>query len=228
MPVHPRIEVFGLCGAGKSTVVARLLPLIAARTGTAICATRPTAPRGPQSLGRTGRLVAGAGLRNPWALAAFLRHPSNWWLPLKLGYRRAALANLADDQAHILLDSGVLQPFISFVIEWCRRPDQAVPLAGLLPALPKTTAALHIHAPAETAMQRYRARARETGITLDQRDWNRHFAAGASMTDAIATACRARRCPVVTIDNTQAPSPTDLANAVDALLAQLPGTQPPS
>lgn len=225
MHVHPRIEVFGLCGAGKSTIVARLLPLIAARGGT-ISATRPPPPWGPHSLARTARLLAASLAGNPASLAAFLTAPSNWWLPLKLGYRRAALAKLSHDQSHILLDSGILQPFVSFAIEWSARPNRTIPLQALLPNLPRATAAIHIHAPTQDAMQRYLARAREAGISLPERDWPSHFAAGALMTQAIAEACHNRDFPLIRIDNATPPSDAELDAAVNTLLDHLPTTGP--
>ncbi|MHA1571315.1 MAG: hypothetical protein ACTSWM_05805 [Alphaproteobacteria bacterium] len=226
MPAHPKIEVFGLCGAGKSTIIARLLPLIAARVGGEISATRPPPPWGPQSLARTGQLLAMALTRKPGALPAFLARRGNWWLPLKLGYRRAALAKLPDDRTHILLDSGILQPFISFAIEWAAQPNQIIPMDALLAALPQATAAIHIHTPTNVAMQRYLTRAGDADIALADRDWPRHFAAGAFITQAIAKTCQRRDCPVIQIDNEQSPSDTALDTAVTDLLNILRTTRP--
>jgi len=223
---HPRIEVFGLCGAGKSTVIARLLPLIAAHIGSTISATRPPPPWGPHSLARTAHLLAIGLTGNPGPLPAFLTRRSNWWLPLKLGYRRAALAKLPPGQTHILLDSGLLQPFISFVIEWAADSHQIIPVTGLLSSLPQATAAIHIHTPTQDAMQRYLGRARDAGITLPDRDWPSHFAAGATMTQAIAHACRRHDCPVIRIDNQQPPSDAALAAALNDLLDALRMTRP--
>ena len=226
VPAHPRIEVFGHCGAGKSTVIARLLPLIAARVGGEISATRPPPPWGPQSLARTGQLLASGLAHQPGSLAAFLTQRSNWWLPLKLGYRRAALAKLPDDRTHILLDSGFLQPFISFAIEWAARPDQIIPVTALLTALPPAAAAIHIRTPTQVAMQRYLARAAAADAALADRDWPRHFAAGTFMTQAIAKTCHRRNCPVIQIDNEHPPSEGALDTAVTALLATLRTTRP--
>lgn len=226
MQAHPRIEVFGLCGAGKSTIVTRLLPLIAARVGGVISATRPPPPWGPHSLAGTGRILAVALAGKPGPLPSFLTKRSNWWLPLKLGYRRAALAKLPADQSHILLDSGILQPFISFAIEWSADPHQTIPVPGLLSALPQAAAAIHIHTPTQLAMQRYLARAEDADITLPKRDWPNHFAAGAAITETVAGACAKRACPIIRIDNEHPPTDATLASAVSDLLDALQTTGP--
>lgn len=217
------VEVFGLCGAGKSTLMRRLAPMIESRSGGRVRAERPVRPYGAASLCRTLVLALRAVGGDPLGMLGFLLQPSSWWLIGKLGYRWAGMALRPRETGWLLLDSGVLQPFVSYAIEYGGRVP---PVEPLLAALPMPRVALYVRAAAPTARARYVARARAAQKELPCEDWTRRFAVGEATCASVLAACRRARCAVVEIVNEDEPDAAVLERTARAIAVAL-GLEPP-
>lgn len=151
------IEILGLPGAGKSTLMDRLareqsdLPELL----------KPIDPGGAAVLRKIARLVARMVLRNPASLLRLTLRADGRWLLSKLAYRWAGLGKRSG--SGLLLDSGLLQPLLSYAAEYSKRPVCVDDALAALHALPLPQAVVYLDSGTETAHRRYRQRQQRTG-----------------------------------------------------------------
>lgn len=156
--VNRSIETFGLCGAGKTTLLRRLIVAIQETGGELLPSIEtPVQPHGGKVWVETARVVSRAFSNEPWGVSRFLFEEDNWWLPHKLGFRIAGMRMRRATTAPLLIDSGLLQPFVSFAIEWNLRGSD-VPIGAFLRALALPDLAIYVRASPEAAYERYVAR----------------------------------------------------------------------
>ncbi len=200
-----RIEVFGLCGVGKSFIMRELGPLIAAEMDGALTVDTPVDPGGARTLGAALQLLARIAAADPVGLARFCAQPGNWWLPLKLGHRMAGLALRPARGVSLLIDSGILQPFVSIEKE---RHSGGVRIPGerMLARLPRPAVAIYVRAPVAVALQRFLDRERTSGRVLRERDMLPRFQAAEDRCKELAAACRSWGSALVVIDVERTPN----------------------
>lgn len=159
-----RTEVFGLCGAGKTTLARELVRGAKgpSSSGLPIRIEGPVVPGGWRAAFETTLVVGRYGLRDPIGCQRLLRDPAGRWLLFKLGYRIAGLWVRGDLSETLLVDSGVIQPLVSFDIEhnfrgieWDPRP--------LLRGLPLPARAVYVRVRPSVALERYMQRERSSG-----------------------------------------------------------------
>jgi thymidylate kinase len=190
-----RVEFIGLCGAGKSTFYALLKERIA--NAGILVAEQPPKPVPPLPA-----IAAGAGFAIAMALDArgltFLAHAANWWLPMKLGYRVAQMRRAAPvGQWKVQVDSGLLQPIVSFAAEHNRRLD-SVPVAAIVRQLDLPRVLIYLQAAAALALPRYIEREKldaETAKHLEPQ-----FVQAYNVCEAIVAECRKAGAAVITVD----------------------------
>jgi hypothetical protein len=136
----------------------------------------------------TARIASRALVAAPLSAGRFLARKQNWWLPQKLGFRVAGIKMRDTNGMPLLIDSGILQPFVSFDIEG-NLGDAAVPTASLLAALALPQLALYVKAPVEIAYQRYVARERGAGRKLPAGNLRSRFDRGYEMCEELTRAC---------------------------------------
>jgi hypothetical protein len=160
------VEMIGLCGAGKTTLAEKLLPLIAnSQEADAFDVVSRPAPSGYHALFAAGRLMLAASRHSPQT-ARFLLHGEGRGLALKLGYRLAGLSVRRLPRPTLVTESGILQPIISFEAQ-INHDGIYMPLEPFLTALPLPNAVIRVDAPAETAFARYKARQFKDGQPAD-------------------------------------------------------------
>lgn len=155
MPVL--IEVLGLPGAGKSTIMGRLeherfdLPEFHKPIDLGITAL----------LRKLVHLACRLALRNPSTLLRLSARADGRWLLSKLAYRWAGLDKRVDGS--LLLDSGLLQPLLSYAAEYSDGVVHIEDVIAVLSVLPLPKAIVYIDSGVETAYQRYCRRQQLTG-----------------------------------------------------------------
>lgn len=173
------IEILGLPGAGKSTLLDRL-----ARDRSGLPALlKPIDPGGGAVLWKIALLTAGMALRNPVSLLRLALRSDGRWLLSKLAYRWAGLQLRPD--AGVLLDSGLLQPLLSYAAEYSRRPVRVDDALAALRGLPLPQAVVYLDSGVETAHRRYRQRQQLTGRRAEAEVTSEGFAQAQEICDRI-------------------------------------------
>ena len=217
------VEMFGLCGAGKTTLARDLL--LAAESdpaGVGFHPEDPVRPTGWVSVLMAGRYAVGYGLRDPGGGARLLGSPAGRWLFLKLGYRIAGLRMRGDLTGSLLLDSGVLQPLVSFDVEY-NLPLIQWDVERLAKTLPLPSCALYVRVEPEVAMQRYLDRERKQGGTVPMERIEERFARGFRTAEQLYEVCVALGVRCTVCDNKWPVSRETLAGIVARLLGEKVG-----
>ena len=172
------IETFGLCGAGKSTILKELVPILMMESGGLYPVfEKPVDPGAIATFIETGRIILKVSKRDPTGLLKFLIAYKNWWLPLKLGYRSAGMKTRNRKQVALLIDCGLLQPFISFEVE-VNTSEKGIPLHAFLLAISLPALVIYVRVSAEKAFQRYVTRNIIAGKGLKKNHLRRRFENG--------------------------------------------------
>jgi thymidylate kinase len=149
-----RIELVGLCGAGKSTFISAVKNKL--KGNDSLSLVYPVAQ--PLYLTRYYilEILMRAFIRDPVNTFVFFMRKSNWWLLKKLAYRAASNSERYEGNL-IVVDSGVLQPFLSFEIEE-RTSESEVPLCTLLKSVSLPDVVIFFYIPSWQAKERYEYR----------------------------------------------------------------------
>lgn len=189
MAVHNgSVEIFGLCGAGKTTLAKKLLLAVEPEEEHWLRPESPVTPSGWISVLMAGRIFIRLGLRHPSACVRLLSNATGRWFMLKLGYRIAGLRMRGDIAGSLLLDSGVLQPLVSFEVEYNSSFLQ-IDALDIIKTLPLPSCALYVRVEPGIAMQRYLDREKKYGRTFSMKYIEMRFAKGFEMAERLHTAC---------------------------------------
>lgn len=210
---YRKIECFGLCGAGKTTVLSALEPyLVPAVSSGALAIARPTAPAASASRRHTLLLISKLLLQHPLTMSQFiLRDRINRNLIKKLGYRWASMKMQSNDMPLLLVDCGVIQPLVSFVIE-NQIADEHLPFRSFINLFPSPLAAIYFRCQPETALERYVHREkidrqRPMRSNLGSVDLASRFETGFELCQLLAEHFRQAGTPVIEIDTEHPLSP---------------------
>ena len=169
------LETFGLCGAGKTTLLRWLFVKLQEIGGNRLPSIEmPVQPDRETVWIETSRIVMRAAWQSPKEVYQFLREADAWWLPNKLGFRVAGIKLRRTMSAPLLIDSGLLQPFVSFVIER-NLDDKNIPKEALLSAVVLPSLAVYVRVDPEIAYQRYIEREIKEGRDLPFGDLRKRF-----------------------------------------------------
>lgn len=142
------IEMFGLPGAGKTTLADGLrrgfpsVPLVETPT-----------PSGFLTVRSILSLSVKLAFRCPMCLMRLTGRRDGRWLLAKLGYRMAGGRRWPTHG--IVVDSGVLQPLLSYAAENACKAVDIRDVLALLDALPLPNIVLYVAVPPEVAYERY-------------------------------------------------------------------------
>ena len=193
-----RIDTFGLCGAGKSTLFKALAPRIEARVGPGrIEIEPPVQPAVASYRLELARLMAKLALQSPSDLLSWWRGEASVWLVKKLAYRLAGIRSRPRCGSSLQIDSGLLQPFVSFAIE-INRERRCYPLDSLLRIVPMPTFALYVQSSPEVAFTRYMDRGPR--ITEAPEILRERFDDGLRVCDLLHNTCEQYGTNVAVID----------------------------
>ncbi len=156
------IEMVGLCGAGKTTLAAKLAPHLES-TGLRLFS-RPQ-PSGFAALSTAAYLAARMLGARPGKTTRLLADPTGRQLVAKLGYR---MAGLKYKTAHptLISESGVVQPIISFEAQnnYAAAP---IPLNTIMSQLPCPEVLVRVDLAPEIAFERYSRRESVLGPKIE-------------------------------------------------------------
>ena len=149
-----KLEFLGLCGAGKTTFINALEDKLTGKTHFGLA--RPIVHKVNHTIIYFIRILILGFLREPVIFFQFLLQKNNWWLIKKLAYRQASIY-LRENRSIILVDSGILQPFLSFEIEE-KITNSEVPIKSLLNGISLPEAVVVLKVPPSVAKKRYEQR----------------------------------------------------------------------
>ena len=200
-PLHTSgcTEMFGLCGAGKTTIAAGLAPLFQTEE-LRLDVARPISPGGIGTIYNALCLALRATVSDPVKVSQFLMHDQGRRLFLKLGLRTASMAMRKAYPRTLLIDSGVLQPLVSFVVEQNERKLEP-PLRALMAVVPFPAAAIYVRVDPELAYRRYISRQTRSGILMADHGLRSRFDHGLSFCEWLYDYCNYLKLPTMVIDS---------------------------
>lgn len=207
------IEMFGLCGAGKSTITNHLAPVLR-QCGQSPGVARPIDPGGIRTVNEAIWLALRTAVTNPASVGPRLFRRQVGALFLKLGLRLASMKIRQAPHGTFLIDSGIMQPFVSYYIEQ-NLLGLNVPLPALLSVVPFPAAAVYVRTEPELAYRRYVARQREIGGSLNEQGLRGRFDDGFALCEWLHEYCTAVKLPTLVIDSSEPLGPDQLENLAE-------------
>ena len=205
-----KIELVGLCGAGKSTFIAgledRLTP------DEVIELNHPVIPNLFFSTIYVLKILLFAFVAEPIACSKFLSKRSNWWLVKKLAYRQAGM-RLRGNKNYILVDSGTLQPFLSFEIEE-KVTTSNVPIEPLLCGCKLPDIVLFFHVSPFLARNRYEMRGKRGQGRVARKNCDHYFERAEKVRKSLFEYCRRMEIKTIEVDTTQDFTGQDIASTL--------------
>jgi thymidylate kinase len=150
------VEILGLPGSGKSTLSDRLsnelfdMPQYLT----------PINPSGYAVLFKIIRLIVSMVCHNPSALFRLIVRSDGRWLLSKLAYRWAGLDKRLS--SGLLIDSGLLQPLLSYAAEYSKTPVHIDDVLAVLRVIPLPGAVIYLDCGVEVSFRRYQKRQKLT------------------------------------------------------------------
>ena len=166
-----KIELLGLCGAGKTTFLTAINSRLVSNIDLGLA--YPIVPRISHTVLNLIKILCFGFFTEPIKFTRFILNKSNRWLVKKVAFRSAGI-NFRTNKNFILIDSGILQPFLSFEIEE-RLSDSKIPIKAILEGciLPKLVIVFIV--PPKIAMERYEQRGLSGKGKLIRENSRRHF-----------------------------------------------------
>ena len=194
-----KIELLGLCGSGKTTFLTALTSALESKTDLGLA--HPLAPPISQITIRLIRIFCIGLFTEPITFARFIINKSNWWLLKKVAYRSAGISSRGDDNV-ILIDSGILQPFLSFEIEE-RQSNSIIPIRAILEAcvLPKLVIVFIV--PPKIALKRYEQRGLSGKGKLIRKNSGRYFNRAEELRKNLVEYCEMKNVQIIEVDSSQ-------------------------
>lgn len=194
-----KIELVGLCGAGKTTFITALNQGMS--LDDEIILEKPVIPDRATYLTTIIKILCSAWFSHPLRLVKFLSTGSNWWLLKKIAYRQAGLTVRSANDC-ILVDSGSLQPFLSFEIEE-KLDDSIVPVEYLLCGCKLPDIVLFFHVSPQLAIDRYRMRGERGEGKKLRPNAVRYFDRAAAVQERLMLYCKKKKIQIMELDTTK-------------------------
>ena len=187
-----------MCGAGKSTVLNNLVPYF--KTGSReLTIARPISPGGARTIRYAIRLALRATIVDPIGVCQFLIRHQGAVLFLKLGLRIASMEVRKARSRTLLVDSGVIQPIVSYLVEQNIRRAR-LPLHALMSIAPFPAVLIYVRVDPEIAYRRYVARQTELGGAINHQGLRRRFEDGYAFCEWFHDQCVSADLPTIVIE----------------------------
>lgn len=194
-----KVECLGLCGAGKTTFLNELVSELESKKYLDIA--HPVIPSLWQtSLSLIKILIIGF-FYGPISFSNFLLRKNNWWLVKKIALRSAGI-KLRGENKFLLVDSGILQPFLSFEIEE-KTIDSNIPIHAILAGCDLPNLLLNFVVDPKIAMKRYEERGLRGDGKLIRVNSESYFTKAEKLRNALIIYCKMKNIHMVEVDATQ-------------------------
>ena len=194
-----KVELLGLCGAGKTTflkgLTSKLDPDIDLGLAYSVI---PSLSQRAISLMRI--LLTGFSIK-PVSFSSFLMKRNNWWLIKKIAFRSAGI-KLRADSNFILVDSGILQPFLSFEIEE-NTIDVNVPIHNLLSGCKLPDLLIVFNISPRIAMNRYEQRGLQGDGKLIRDNSDNYFNKAEELRKNLISYCKDKNVHIIEVDSSE-------------------------
>jgi len=203
-----KIELVGLCGAGKTTFITALGQGLLLNDQ--IILEKPVIPDRTTYLVTLIKILCLALLSRPLGLLRFLATDANWWLLKKIALRQAGL-KLRSANNCILVDSGSLQPFLSFEIEE-KLDNSRVPMEALLGGCKLPDIVLSFYVAPDLAIDRYRLRGERGEGKKLRENASYHFDRAVQMQERLMAYCKKMKVEIIEV-NTSNPLSSEMVSS---------------
>jgi thymidylate kinase len=194
-----KVELLGLCGAGKTTFLTALTSRLESNADLGLA--YPLVPPISQTLVSLIRILWVGFFTEPITFARFIINKSNWWLVKKAAYRSAGIISRGNDNV-ILIDSGILQPFLSFEIEE-RLSNSIIPTKAILDGCVLPDLAIVFIVPSRLAMKRYEERGVSGEGKLIRENGGRYFNRAEELRKNLVEYCEMKNVQIIEVDSSQ-------------------------
>jgi thymidylate kinase len=197
------IEIYGLCGVGKSTIIKKL-KLLLEEQQSEISILEPQQNECLPVKLEIFHIIKNALVLAPVQISKFiLQTNARRWLLNKLAYRSIAIKQYVSN-CYLLVDCGYYQPFVTYAIE-IQKLEQKIPVNTLLSVLPLPRAALYFKADKKIAQLRYQDRQKDNPSRLnranyDEFDLSSLFAKGEKVCENIHNYLKDKKIKVYVIE----------------------------
>ncbi|MCM8530273.1 MAG: hypothetical protein NE330_03865 [Lentisphaeraceae bacterium] len=205
------IEIIGLCGAGKSHFLSKIEKKLDAK----IILSKPLSSDGLIYYKQVFLLFFKAFFMLRWKAAFYLTKPSSFWLRQKILFRQSTLKKHLDKS--ILVDSGVLQPLISYEVEE-KVNKKPFPLQDILELLPLPFLVIYLNVQPQLAYERYKMRHFQgQGRAPRNSDALSYFESGAEVSNSIMSYCKNKGTYIIELNANDVDSQETLNEVIKKL-----------
>lgn len=194
-----KIELLGLCGAGKTTFITAINSRLVSNTDFGLA--YPIVPPISRTVLSLIKILCFGFFTEPINFGRFILNKSNWWLVKKVAFRSAGI-NYRKNDNFILIDSGILQPFLSFEIEE-RLSDSKIPFRAILEACVLPKLAIVFIVPPQIALKRYEQRGLSGKGKLIRENSGRHFNTADELRKNLVEYCIIKNVQIIEVDTSQ-------------------------
>ena len=194
-----KVEFLGLCGAGKTTFLNELSSEI--KSDKYLGIEYPVIPSLWQTLLSLIKILFIGFFFSPVSFSRFLSKKNNWWLVKKIALRSAGI-KLRGDSNFILVDSGILQPFLSFEIEE-NVIDSNIPIHAILAGCNLPNLLLNFVVDPKIAMERYEKRGLRGDGKLIRANSKTNFNKAEKLRKNLISYCKMNKVEIIEVDSTQ-------------------------
>ena len=191
-----KVELLGLCGAGKTTFINAITSML--KSNADFDLTYPVVPPKIQIFLSMIRILWVGFFTEPIIFSRFIAKKNNRWLVNKIAYRSAGI-NCRKDRSVILIDSGILQPFISFEIEE-NSLDISVPIHPILNGCASDVVIVFEVAP---SILEYKQRGLSGDGMIIRENSRKHFNRAEKLRKNLVEYCKMKNVQIVEVDSSQ-------------------------
>ncbi len=194
-----KVELLGLCGAGKTTFINAITPKL--KSNADLDLTYPVVPPKIQILLSMIRVLWVGFFTEPIIFSRFIAKKNNRWLVKKIAYRSAGI-NCRKENSVILIDSGILQPFISFEIEE-NSSDITVPIHPILNGCALPDVVINFEVAPSIAIERYKQRGLSGEGMVIRENSRKHFKRAEKLRKNLVDYCKMKNVQIVEVNSSQ-------------------------
>ena len=194
-----KVELLGLCGVGKTTFINAIMPRL--KSNVDLDLAYPVVPPKIQILFSLIKILWVGFFTEPITFSRFITKKNNWWLIKKITYRSAGIS-YRKKGSFILIDSGILQPFISFEIEE-NSSDVTVPVHPILSGCVLPDVVIVFDVSPSIAIERYRQRGLSGAGKVIRENSRKHFNRAEELRKNLVEYCKMKNVQIIEVNSSR-------------------------